>query len=199
MRQQHAAAASPQFTFLKIFKFSDFNKETTVCVNWSRHPIDISGRKHFCNSVNIQPQFPWTASITFTQNQLYRILQRFRQGYLGNYVVCLIFKCIISYCSHISALIYHSTMPKYNIAIERVLLNRVLIFMLPQKASNILIPYLIYEKLSNNDSALRSWKLSICHFTFFLKTIPAMSPITADANLGDFIVYFSLLLFNLKL
>jgi hypothetical protein len=74
-------------------------------------------------------------------------------------------------------------MPKYNTAIERVLLKRVLIFMLPQKASNILIPYLIYEKLRNNDFALRSWKLSICHFTFFLKTIPAMSLITADAIL----------------
>ena len=88
---------------------------------------------------------------------------------------------------------------KYNIAIERVLLSSVLIFMLSQKASNILIPSLIYEKLRNNDSALRGWKLSVCHFTFVLQTIFAMSLITEDENLGIFIVYFSLLLFHRKL
>lgn len=170
-----------------------------MCVNWSRHPIDVLRPTHFCHSVYIQPQFPWIACITLIQNQSHHILQHLRQRYLWNYVVCLIFKCIISYSSHISALIYHSTMLKYNITIERVLLNRVLIFMLSQKASNISIPYLIYETLRNNDSALRSWKLSICHFTFFLKTMLATSLTTTDANLGIFVTYFNLILFYFKL
>ena len=170
-----------------------------MCVNWSRHATDVSRPTIFCHSVNIQPQFPWIVCITLIQSQLHHILQRLRQGYLANYVVRLIIKCIISYCSHISALIYHSAIPKYNITIERVLLNRVLIFMLSQKASNILIPYLIYEKPRNNDSALRSWKLSICHFTFLLKIMLTMSLTIADANLGIFITYFSLLLFHLNL